>query len=301
MDLVFSWWNTGLSPVKARGRATENQKRLAFGVVAKLLGDFGVDCLVLGEVAEGDLSEILSWESGDVFEIYCERQMQFGISFLCRKGKFNALNYNQIFSARGGRKLKIASEFEFSIPSQDLPFHVFACHWPSRLWCHENSADRHLLGAGLRRTIERIEGFEEGLANVIVMGDFNDEPFAPSLAEQLLASRDRYLVRKRPFLFYNPFWRRIGEVFPHVPGEKPESLAGTCFHKSGYETKWRTFDQIIFSSAFLAGSGWQLNEKLTRIIPFYQLEMDISMAKSSNIFDHYPVVATIQWEGFNND
>lgn len=297
MNLVFSWWNTGLSPMKAKGRATEDQKRLAFEVVSKLLGDFGVDCLVLGEVTEEDLNGILSWESKDIFEIYSERQVQFGIAFLYRRGRFEVLNYNQIFSARGGRKLKIASELEFSISSQDLPLHLFACHWPSRLWCHENSADRHLLGAHLRGTLERIEGFEEGLANVIVMGDFNDEPFAPSLAEQLLASRDRYLVRKKPILLYNPFWRRIGEAFPHVPGEKPVSLAGTCFHKSGHETKWRTFDQIIFSSAFLNGSGWQLNEKLTRIVSFYQLEINIHMEKSVNIFDHYPVVASIQWRG----
>jgi hypothetical protein len=304
MDLVFSWWNTGLSPMKAKGRATEDQKRLAFEVVSKLLGDFNVDCLVLGEVAGEDLSEISSWGNWRKLEFFPEGyssgiQWEFGTGLLFRRDKFKIVGSHEIISARGTRKLKIANQIDFRIPFQEENLHVFVCHWPSRMWCHENSADRHCLGIRLRDTIEILQGFEQGPAKIIVMGDFNDEPFDSSLAEQLLAGRDRSLLRKKPFWLYNPFWRLLGEAVPYVPWKNQRSHVGTYFHKSGNETKWRTFDQIIFSSSFLKGSGWQLNEKLIRIIPFQQLGVDIRLTRSDNIFDHYPVMATIQWEENN--
>ncbi len=57
------------------------------------------------------------------------------------------------------------------------------------------------------------------------------------------------------------------------------------FHKNGKITRWRTFDQIIFSSAFLGHTEWHLNEDLTGIL---DIEKDLK------IFDHFPVYGVIE-------
>ena len=66
------------------------------------------------------------------------------------------------------------------------------------------------------------------------------------------------------------------------------------FHKSGLETRWRTFDQIMFSSAFLGGSEWELDERQTQILQIPSFEEGFSLPR--NIFDHNPVVSVIHKE-----
>lgn len=127
---------------------------------------------------------------------------------------------------------------------------------------------------------------------IIIAGDFNDEPFDKSLSSHLLASRDRALVMKDDSFFYNPFWRHLGETSPYIPGTRSASVAGTCFYSSGQETKWNTFDQIIVSSSFLRDDRWYLNEKCTGI---FRNPSFIELVRSgSSIFDHFPVVGIIQ-------
>jgi hypothetical protein len=85
---------------------------------------------------------------------------------------------------------------------------------------------------------------------VILMGDFNDEPFDESMVTLLPSTRDRTLARAGGFL-YNPFWRFLGEMVPYRIGENFQGHGGTFFHRAGVETRWLTFDQILFSSAFV--------------------------------------------------
>jgi hypothetical protein len=64
-----------------------------------------------------------------------------------------------------------------------------------------------------------------------------------------------------------------------------------------FDTKWRTFDQIIFSSAFLEQSEWQLNENYTQILQFQPFNDFVS--KANEIFAHLPVIGVIEREGTN--
>jgi len=224
-------------------------------------------------------------------------RLQFDTGLLYRKEKLQLANSTSLVSARGSRSLKVANRNDFLVPYTERPFHVFVSHWPSRLWCERNGADRHLLGVRLRDAVEELNKFYGSPANTILLGDFNDEPFDPSLSEQLLAGRDRNLIRKNPVLLYNPFWRRLGEAVPQVPGIPCRSYSGSYFYKSGIETQWRTFDQIIFSSTFLGGSEWHLNEKYTQILQLYPF--DTAVSKSDEIFDHFPVIGIIEREDTN--
>jgi len=296
--ITFAWWNTSLSPT-GKARANSKEKKVASEVIRYLTRQLCVDCLAIGEITADDVAEILETCNLSDYAFYDgtpkSGRLQFDTGLLYRKANLFLLDATPLIVARGNRSLRLANRVDFLTPGSQKPLHLFVSHWPSRLWCERNGADRHVLGLRLRDAVNALHEFYRAQANVILLGDYNDEPFDGSLAEQLLAVRDRRLVRRNPMLLYNPFWRHLGESAPHVPGKPCRSYAGTCFYKSGVETHWRTFDQIIFSSAFLGRSEWELVEERTGIMhlgPF-----GTSVPGSSNIFDHFPVLAAIERKG----
>jgi len=300
MRISFSWWNTSLSPL-GRRRATGEQKAIAFEVIKYLVTQVGVDCLALGEVTVEDVEEMITSTGLNGYEFVDgtlnSGRLQFDTGLLYRKEKLQLVNLTSLVSARGSRSMKVANIIDFFVPNTERLFHVFVSHWPSRIWCKQNSADRHLLGVRLRDAVLELNKLYDGPAHTILLGDFNDEPFDSSLSEQLLAVRDRNLIQKDPTLLYNPFWRHLGEAIPQEPGIPCRSYSGSCFHKSGIETKWRTFDQIIFSSTFLGSSEWHLNEKYTQILQLHPF--DTFVIKPNEIFDHFPVISVIEREEAN--
>lgn len=75
------------------------------------------------------------------------------------------------------------------------------------------------------------------------------------------------MAQHSPSYFYNPFWRLLGESDPYRPSVACDSICGTYLQKhGGEETRWRTFDQIILSSALLSADEWQLDEQDTKIV-----------------------------------
>lgn len=93
-------------------------------------------------------------------------------------------------------------------------------------------------------------------------------------------------------MLYNPFWRFLGEREPHVPRRVSQGFPGTHHYASGDSTDWRTYDQIIFSSACLRGQPWHINEKLTCILEIPPL--DTFVPDSRRIFDHFPVMSVLE-------
>lgn len=298
--ISFAWWNTSLSPLGNR-RSTPEQRAVAQNVILYLTNYLHVDCLALGEMTTEDINDLLTQGKLIDYEFYDGTlktgRLQFDTGVLYCKDKFQLIGSKSLISTRGLHSLKVANRVDFLVANAEKPFHVFVSHWPSRLWCEKNGADRHLLGVRLRDAVEELHKLYGNAPNTILLGDFNDEPFDASLSEQLLAARDRRLVRKNPVLLYNPFWRCLGEPIPHVPGTRCLSYSGSYFHASGAETHWRTFDQIIFSSAFLGQSEWQLNENYTQILQFQPFDDFVS--KTNEIFDHFPVISVIEREGAN--
>jgi hypothetical protein len=123
------------------------------------------------------------------------------------------------------------------------------------------------------------------------MGDYNDDPYSPSLAQHLLATRDRELVRKNDSYLYNPFWRMLGESAPFNHGNESKSICGTYYYSSGKPSRWFTFDQIMFSSAFFQNGPFLLNEGRSMII--WNEDLDSRIRSSDGIFDHLPVLSVI--------
>lgn len=297
MRLSFAWWNSSLSPL-GKSRATNEQKSIALAVVRYLTEEVKVDCLALGEVTYDDLIAFKSELELQDYEIIDgtlkKERLNFDTGVIYRKSSLYFVSQESITINRSNHHLKLANKLKFLMPFCDSPLYLFVSHWPSRLWCQVNGADRHVLGLRLHDEIDSLHKIHGVPANVILLGDYNDEPHDSSLESHLLAVRDRRLVRKNKNLLYNPFWRHLGEPLPHQPGKPCPSFSGSCCLKSStaVETKWRTFDQIIFSAAFIGQSAWQLNEDYTQILR--GTSFDLIVSARNQIFDHFPVISVIE-------
>jgi len=301
--LVFGWWNTSLSPV-GHSRSNDAQREIARTIVRTLVDELQLDFLALGEVSDDDLKYLKNGCRTQSLGVHegsrKEGRLQFDTGALFNLSRLTLDREEPIVIARGHRNLKLATRIDLSIENGDS-FIVFVSHWPGRGTSEETIAARRVLGSRLREKVTEIEQASASCPPVILLGDFNDEPFDESLAEQLLATRDRQLVRSKTGFLYNPFWRLLGESTPHSYSATAKGIGGSYFHRSGQTTRWRTFDQIIFSAAFLGTGNWHLNEEETIIL---KLDFLIDLIQANDgFFDHLPVISVIerQMKGDRND
>jgi hypothetical protein len=293
--LSFAWWNTGLSPT-GKTRATEADFAKANRIIDLLLGLFRVDCLGLGEVTQEILYRLYKETSRRNLAVYDgtlrQGRLQFDTGAIYNTERLLMINQWPIIEFSGNRSMKLANRLDFVLDATQ-PLHLFISHWPSHL--QPDSEELRITLAGrLRQKVDELMPPDKDPARVIIMGDFNEEPFHSCMEEQLLATRDRSLVQRYPAYLYNPFWRHLGESEPYTCTNRDPSFAGTCFVKNGHTTKWKTVDQIIVSSAFLGGSDWHLNENLTMFLPLTpKAELGTTHA---GIFDHFPVIAVLERE-----
>jgi predicted extracellular nuclease len=117
-------------------------------------------------------------------------------------------------------------------------------HWPSRTTGqYESEPYRMTAGETLSYWVERIQQELSGDAPIIVLGDFNDEPFNRSITEYALSVNDsrRVINGKNPYLL-NLMW--------------PILASGKGSHI--YDGQWNMLDQIMVSRGIVSGkSGWK--------------------------------------------
>lgn len=287
--LTFAWWNTSLAP-SGKSRATPDLHNFAANIVKHLAANIGADFIALGEVSETDLKFVSEAEGFTDFKfasaVKAVGKSVFDLGFLYKPSKFTLLESIPITTTSGNRTLKIAQRVVLAVSNCDAVIHVFISHWPSRMFTSPNDSTRHQLGIMLRTKVEDV--LHGGSLNplVILIGDFNDEPFDLSLSEQLKASRDLTLVKKKTYLLYNPFWNYLGRM------HSEKQSAGSYYHKNGDITKWLTFDQIIFSHGFVNAKRWELQTECEHIIHIPALLKQVKDRNS--FFDHLPVFGTIE-------
>ncbi len=291
--LVFGWWNTSLSPI-GKSRDDDEQKQTARQIVKTLINDIGVDCLALGEVTLADLDYLKAGCDTSTLSIYDgtlkEGRLQFDTGAIYNRSRLAVNGQKSLVISHGRRNFKVANQIAFATPTTS-PLNVFISHWPSRGSTEENIVARKSLATYLRRHVTEIEN-QSPNASIILLGDFNDEPFDESLAGHLLATRDRRLASTSKGFLYNPFWRLLGESEPHTLAKPGKGAGGSYFHSRGMDTRWRTFDQILFSAAFWGDGEWHLNERDTLILNPQSL-VDL-VEDDKVIFDHLPVLSVIE-------
>ena len=292
-SLQFLWWNTSLSPpVKTlKERALPDQIDFVISQIKAIRASYGNHLIGLGEVSENNVRAILEglgdrYLSGIKFASESKRAINDTALIYDRRSLLH-ISKRSFETLHGGRTLKVGDSVSFEVTANQDLIHVVTSHWPSNMR-HGSDSQRIQMASDLYRSIGNLSGRRDSY--VVLMGDFNDDPFSTSLTSHLLATRDRQLARKKAEFFYNPFWRWIGEsLHDDVVGDET-SICGTHFYRSGKHSRWSTYDQIIFSSAFLRDQSAVLNEQRTAIVATSELRAKV---RERSHFDHFPIVSSI--------
>lgn len=297
MRVSFVWWNTSLSPPRGKS-ASEDHKSYVTNKIDRLILEGQIHFMALGEVSEDDIAMIKErCHLGDhkiISGCVSAGRGSFDFCVIYSSLLFSPAGpHESIVSERGDRVLRVALKLPFFFSSESRLIHFFISHWPSRLQCDQNHPNRATLGLRLRDSVDSVFSDFGADAMVILLGDYNDEPFDHSIAHNLWSTRDRGLAKKKKKLLYNPFWRSLGHISA-VDGINDLELldGGTCFYHNDDVSRWKTFDQILISSTFLDGEEWRLNENLTR-----PLDIDgysLKVVDRNDRFDHLPVIAVIE-------
>ncbi len=134
--------------------------------------------------------------------------------------------------------------------------HVFVNHWPSRSGGQRQSDPSRTLAASLVRSKVDSIFRHRPLANIIISGDFNDEPLDKSIIKTLNALTDT-AQNKSSSLF-------------NLMAYKMKEKTGTI----KYQGKWSIFDQMIVSGGLLTGKASTSVEQCYIFRADYLLEPD---------------------------
>lgn len=145
---------------------------------------------------------------------------------------------------------------EVRLEAEGAPLFVLVNHWPSR-GGDRDGAFRRVAGTVVRSVADRIVAEEAAAgreADVLVVGDLNDEPFDPSVVDALGAVRSRNAVvnRRNVRHLFNASWELLGQ-----------SDLGTIYYNP--EWTWNVFDQVIVSRGLLDEVGFAYVEGSLRV------------------------------------
>jgi len=182
--------------------------------------------LVAGKELKSKKYSIVHYDSPD------ERGID--VALLYKANSFRVLS-SRIYSASF---LKIRSHTRDILlvkgVAQKDTFCLFINHWPSRRKGVEASEDKRLaVSIMLREAIDSILQ-KQPSSKIIVMGDFNDEPFNKSISIELNAKAD--IVGLAKGALFNPFY----------------NLSKAGEGSVNYNHSWNMFDQIMLSQGFFS-------------------------------------------------
>lgn len=293
--LVLLWWNTGLAPPVPKIKATADDREFVAAQIKAMRQAFDFGIFGLCEVQTSDLDEIMQG-LGDPNLRTVDRsdrsgKRKFDIALIYDETKVRLVDTLALVEQFGKRKFKLGDKMTFMTVNNEIVFDVVLSHWPSRRTIAEKDPMRAKLAGLLVDSLKELR--KDPNALLVLMGDYNDDPFSPSLHENLLATRDRELARKNANFLYNPFWRLLGG--PRSSSLHPtddHSVCGTHYYNGGDYSEWFMFDQMIFTSSFLNHPKIYLDENLTQIVSSPQLKERLSNRKT--VCDHFPVISTIK-------
>lgn len=295
--LRLGWWNVNLS--SSAPQATPNGNSTIYQEIAshisRLFKDESYHFLALGEVSKVDLIGInnaLSDRNLDYLDLTGKvGNAKFDLGVFYNTQHVNVSHINGISRKVQGANILGAQLVKMTSVRDSSEIYVYICHWRARIM--DAREQRMKAADSVRRSAE--QQLELG-KDVIIMGDFNDNPYDPSLTRGLQATRCHDAAIKFPDeLFYNPFWRSVvSEKKHHRTTSKTSYKSGTFRYKGDYDgvtVMWNCYDQIVLSGSFLNGERWHLNELKTDIERDSKIMNDYDDGK--HLIDHLPIICEI--------
>ncbi|WP_179028012.1 endonuclease/exonuclease/phosphatase family protein [Pseudomonas hunanensis] len=286
MELKCAWWNCKLSPPK--NGATRYPISDNFFSIIRAILQKGVDVLGLCEIDRNNIQELQQtlkqggFSNYTVLDLYSSGRSINDFCLIFNSAQLSlsseAIDAN-IHDPHTDQWLK-AGIFIGLTPALGEEIFFGLSHWQSRGTYPYGSTERLRLGDALRTKAMAI--FDEHPSSpIVLLGDFNDEPFDISIVRGIGASRDLNFVKKFSKYFFNPFWSRLSP--------QPEGPAGTFVHPRITGSDGAIFDQIIFSSHFVR--DWKFKEYATIISDIDLIEVSTQW---KDISDHYPILSHVE-------
>jgi hypothetical protein len=297
IGLSFFWWNINLAPLGSEKTLSEAQinEKAAHIIDLLLAQDIGVLCL--GEVGTKFIAAIESLLIDKDYKIFngvsSVKQVKFDTCAIYDTKKLTLVSSEIVVLPHVDASQKIAHKLFFKMNEADDLFYLYLLHWPSRIKYGANDDYRVSLGTNLYTSISNLFHKHGDDLSVVVLGDFNDEPYNRSMTSFLCSSRDRNLVRKRPRFLYNPFWQFLKNPVRYIPHEDTQLPFGTYEYASTTDlTESHIFDQMLFSSSYINNGPWHLAEDTVQIID----KRHTLMGKYLDLIDsdHSPIYAEIK-------
>jgi predicted extracellular nuclease len=205
-----------------------------------------------------------------------------------------ALLYNpEVFTLISHESLPVVNPKDLDFNTRDVLyvqgeigdelFHVFVNHWPSRLGGEAISEPKRVLAAKVvRQKVDAIFESEE-MANIIIMGDMNDEPGNMSLSDILMALPNTTMPGNNQLvnLMHDEYDNGLGSY--------------------SYNNDWNMIDNMVVSGALInkqKGLKSKLDNGFVFHLPFMEYvnkEGNVSPNRTygrsyyGGISDHFPI------------
>ena len=141
-----------------------------------------------------------------------------------------------IFTLRITKRNSTRDLLQFHLKTQsDNELVIILNHWPSRSGgTFESEPYRIMVAENLAYWVDRIHEEMEGKPSIVLMGDFNDNPFDRSLSQYLMGSNNKKGVSyARNYKFYNLMFQFMDkQVGTHVYGSELNLLDQFLISKS---------------------------------------------------------------------
>ncbi|MUH72025.1 endonuclease/exonuclease/phosphatase family protein [Psychrosphaera haliotis] len=296
-NLKMAWWNTALSPAARSASTKANTETYATICehIKKLITELSCDLIAICEVSTEDVAYINTYLNRHltnlkVLDLTCNIGLtRFDIAVIYNYEKIHLNHKHYLSKPLTGSTVKAAQLVEIVNLDDNKTIQLFLCHWASRL---RGDGEKRRQSAATIVYSSALDFMNEN-KDVIVMGDFNDNPYDESILNNLNATRCHDAVRKYPNeYFYNPFWRTVvsDKKYNHL-SDNDTFRSGTHKYKQFQGTIWHSYDQIMFSGSFLGSGSWHLNEQSTKVIDEVGFINDFENKK--NLIDHLPVMCEI--------
>nr|AKN38506.1 endonuclease/exonuclease/phosphatase [Vibrio splendidus] len=226
-NLRFAWWNIGISPsLKAASKSDKVDFDKLTTELLALITVQRASLLAICEVSNSDVRNIeqrLSYPYKILDLTFTTGQTRFDTAIIYNSNKIKVSHLKDLTSKKQGRTIKAAQKIKVIELKDGDEFLLYLCHWPSRLM---GNAESKRLRAADMLYLDSSEEMSNGKL-AIIMGDFNDNPYDPSIQNNLCALRCHDATRKYPTeIFYNPFWRKLvsNSNYNYLSGKKTSSI-----------------------------------------------------------------------------
>ncbi len=302
MDIInLAWWNVGISPPilkKTPSKDTElkrlREMLLDISVVESI--DFFVFCEVSTEQSDflKSIADELNLEFVDLTGR--DGRLVMDMSLMYETSKLEYISHKNINDSDGtGNKKRVGIKVLFKESKGGQYVTFFLSHWNS-----ERSAtdkDRVKFSSILRREINEIFSKFGTESYIVLLGDYNSQPYSYPIQEILETTKDYILIQEYPKknkLLFNPFWKCISNNKFHS--------SGSYYLEHGEYDRWYAFDQMMFSSSFIINNRCTCNNNL-RIdldsFKYYSMFDFESMCMHEDFlkhFDHAPIFGRLYYE-----